>query len=117
MRLAELEPKFLRHESDTSHRRVETMAEADGVMFLCPTCFRKNNGPIGTHVVICWSPSVPQTTSPTGGRWPMTGTGLDDLTLTPSIMVPSDPPDAPESCWRPYRHDEWHGWITNGEVT
>jgi hypothetical protein len=37
-------------------------------------------------------------------RWTMTGTGLDDLTLTPSVAVGG----APEC---------WHGFITNGEVT
>lgn len=37
-------------------------------------------------------------------RWTMTGTGLHDLTLTPSIAVGGSP-----ECW--------HGYITNGAVT
>lgn len=37
-------------------------------------------------------------------RWTMTGSGLQDLTLTPSIAVGG----APEC---------WHGYITNGVVT
>lgn len=36
-------------------------------------------------------------------RWTVSGSGLHDLTITPSIAVGSDP-----ECW--------HGWITNGEV-
>ena len=36
-------------------------------------------------------------------RWTMAGTGLHDLTLTPSVDVGND------SCW--------HGFITNGVIT
>jgi len=79
--LRELEAYFLRRVDDTHFRRVETLAEADGVQFLCPKCYAANSGPVGTHGVICWSPGVPQTTHPVPGRWRMEGTDLDDLTL------------------------------------
>lgn len=81
MRLVELNPKFLKREDAFHFRWVDTIGEADGVQFLCPKCFKANSGPIGTHSVICWDPSVPQDTSPTPGRWKMQGTSLDDLTL------------------------------------
>ena len=81
MRLAELEPKFLRRDDDRHFAEVESIGEADGIRFLCPVCFAKNSGPKGTHGVICWSPKVPQTTSPVPGRWEMHGSGVDDLTL------------------------------------
>jgi hypothetical protein len=70
-----------------SHRAVDDVTEADGVMFLCPLCFTRNGGPVGTHRVICWSPKVLQTLSPGPGRWPLTGTSIDDLTLSPSIAL------------------------------
>ena len=37
-------------------------------------------------------------------RWTVSGTGLHDLTITPSIAVGKDP-----ECW--------HGFVRNGEVT
>lgn len=81
MRLSELEAQFLKRDDSRHFRFVATLAEADGVEFLCPKCFQANGGPIGTHAVICWAPSVPQDTSPTPGRWEMRGTCVDDLTL------------------------------------
>ena len=79
--LQELNAKFLKREDSHHFREVETLAEADGITFLCPKCFAANNGSVGTHSVRCWAPSVPQDTSPTPGRWEMRGTGLADLTL------------------------------------
>lgn len=81
MKLRELDAKFLKRDDSHHFHFVETIGEADGVEFLCPKCFAANGGPSGTHAVICWSPSVPQDTSPTPGRWQLQGSGLDDLTL------------------------------------
>lgn len=79
--LEQLNAKFLKRTSSHSFKNVDTIAEADGVQFLCPKCFVANKGAIGTHSVICWSPSVPQDTQPTPGRWSLIGTGIKDLTL------------------------------------
>ena len=85
MRLLDLEPSFLKREDDTHFRFVDEITGADGVEFLCPKCFAENDMKRpGVHAVICWSPKVPQTTSPTPGRWEMLGTGLADLTLRAS---------------------------------
>lgn len=81
MRLADLEPEFLKIVDDRSHRRDATFQDCDGIFFLCPLCFKANNGPVGTHGVICWKPHVPQTRSPTPGRWSIEGTGFHDLSL------------------------------------
>lgn len=106
MKLLDLEPKFLRWErrretvtvandpanfpiggSREEERDqlyyivVDTLAEAWGVEFLCPKCFEENKGPVGTHMVICWSPVVPLDISPGPGRWELKGTGLHDLSL------------------------------------
>lgn len=82
MNLVDLEPTFLTVDVDTEiMTEVETIEEANGISFLCPKCFRDNNGPIGTHHVLCWAPQVPQTMSPKPGRWAMEGAGVNDLTL------------------------------------
>lgn len=81
MKLSDLDPHLMKRGDDTHWQQVATLAEADGLQFLCPKCWEANQGPKGTHSVLCWSPKVPQTTSPTPGRWDMKGTGIADLTL------------------------------------
>lgn len=106
MRLSLLEARFIKYLSDREYLRVDTIAEATGVQFLCPKCFQANKGPIGTHMVICWDPSVPQSMGPRPGRWKLVGTSLEDLTLiagSSSILL-SGP------C-------AWHGYVTNGDAT
>jgi hypothetical protein len=106
MRLLDLDPVFLKRNSDESHTMGVAFAEADGVMFLCPICFKANAGRVGTHQIICWRPHVPQTTNPVPGRWEFEGTGFDDLTLvagSSSILLLS-------GC-------RWHGYVRGGEVT
>ena len=98
MRLNELEPHFIRreirpcdgqgdcitvspHTEHEWHIYVDAIADADGVMFLCPKCFLSNGGDIGTHMVICWRPRVSADVSPKPGRWEFEGSGIEDLTL------------------------------------
>ena len=81
MKLADLDAEFLKIADENTDHRGVSLAEADGVMFLCPKCFIANGGPVRTHSMICWRPHVPQTRSPTPGRWEFHGTGLHDLTL------------------------------------
>lgn len=107
IKLTTLEPQFIQRIDDRSWHEVDALAAADGIMFLCPKCWVENNGPIGTHAVVCWAPSVPQTTSPTPGRWNMVGTGFDDLSL---VAGSSSIHLAGEGC-------QWHGFIRDGEVT
>jgi hypothetical protein len=89
---------------------VESFGEAQGVWFLCPKCFAHNGGAKGTHCV--WvsfaGRGVPDESGSHNNegkpsRWTATGTGLHDLTTTPSILLTG-------GC-------AWHGWITNGDVT
>ena len=82
------------------------MAQADGLLFLCPKCFKANKGPVGTHSVLCWKPHVPQTMSPKPGRWNITGTGFHDL----SLVAGSSSVKLMGGC-------NWHGHVTKGEVT
>lgn len=98
MKLTDLDPWFVRldvraccvgphcnvvspHTQHEYFLRVDTIENADGILFLCPKCFVNNKGDIGTHSVICWRPRVPGDVDPKPGRWEFTGTGLDDLSL------------------------------------
>ena len=110
MRLTELEPQFVRH-APGQMIHVAMLVEAQGLWMLCPTCFAKNNGPVGTHglIVTFRDRGVPDALGSHGkngvpSRWTVTGTGYDDLTLSPSIDISKD------------GDGEWHGYIINGEI-
>ncbi len=79
-------------------------AEAHGVSFLCPGCFSRNGGPLGTHqVIVCFAGrDVPSTFLPGIARWSFSGSGIDDLTVTPSVLVGG-------GC-------AWHGFVQNGAI-
>ena len=88
---------------------VDTLAEAHGLHFLNPAEFMKNAGCVGSSCIEIFffgtevPPDVGVNREGRPVRWTVvSGTGYDDLTLTPSILV--DDPDG------------WHGWIRNGEV-
>jgi len=88
---------------------VETPAEADHLMFLCPACFARNNGPVGTHSVMVTfaGRNVPDEAGTRGAdgkptRWSMSGTSLDDLVLTPSILL--------------YEGCAWHGFVGSSGI-
>ncbi len=109
MKLTELEATFYTIETPTLFRKTDKIEEADGVRFLCPVCWKKNGGPVGTESMICWKPSVPQTISPSGGRWNLVGTGYHDLSLVAgSSSILTRNADGSE---------HWHGFVTGGEVT
>ena len=109
MKLIDLEPRFMKITDAVpqSHLYVDSIGEADGIMFLCPKCFAEKGGRPGVHMVICWGPDVPQTIEPTPGRWRMEGTGYGDLTLvggSSSILLTS-----PAGC-------KAHFFIRNGGI-
>lgn len=89
-------------------RRVETLAEADGIWFLCPKCFADNKGAVGTHMVAVPFPNAPDGAylRDVNGRWPKWqvtgGATLDDLQLSPSIQLLG-------GC-------NWHGWVGSAGV-
>lgn len=141
MRLADLEPEFIRwedrvtttqrvrpefntgtpegmeawraagypsepHTGPVTHLlRVETLAEAQGVEFNCPRCASGHRIAVAFagRGVLDHQGTRDKNGRPT--RWQVSGTGLHDLTLSPSVdCTPSNP-----NCW--------HGHIRNGEVT
>lgn len=101
MKLTDLEPEWL-HDS-VLHPDVLTIENAQGVMFACPTCFKKNGGLVGTESILCWfrGRGVPDDKFPGPGRWTPSGTSFEDLTLTPSVNV---------------ANEHWHGWVQNGQI-
>jgi|SRR5580765_4673043 len=94
--------------------KVNTVAEADQVSFLCPLCYAKNGGNKGTHSVMVTfagrnvpddSGSRDSTGKPS--RWNASGTSINDLVLTPSIALDASR-KAEEGC-------HWHGFVgSNG---
>ena len=109
MKLVDLNPHFLKRAHEDGHEIWKTnvgIQEADGIEFLCPKCFEANGGSIGTHAVICWNPSVPQTVAPIPGRWNLQGSGFHDLSLvagSSSVQLLGDGCKA-------------HFFIQNGEI-
>ena len=99
VRLTDLEPQFVRSwvaSASPGWKRgwteVDSIWKADGVHFLCPTCFAQNGGPVGTHLILCWTPEAPKDMPPGPGSWSMSGTGYNDLTLSASsssICIPT----------------------------
>lgn len=126
MKLTDLDPTFVRWETRTERRqftdgerevpveysiRVATLAEAQGVRFLCPACFAKNGGAVGTHgVEVAFvnrgvaSHQGSQSRAGEPSRWEVSGNDLHDLTLHPSIDSSGD-----GGC-------TFHGFITNGDA-
>jgi hypothetical protein len=114
MKLTDLDPQFLRYIGGPHERwnYVNDIEEAQGIWFLCPKCFAANNGPRGTHGVVCWSRSrgVPDEAEPGPGRWALAGTGYHDLSLE------ADPPSKARSVDLGDKGCGWHGFITKGEA-
>lgn len=85
MKLVDLEPEFLKYVELNGEKRYHLRGvnrkEATGIIFLCPTCFENNKGPVGTHSIICWSPVVPSYVDPKPGRWNLVGEDFNNLSL------------------------------------
>lgn len=110
--LTELKARFLRYEerSDGVHYvTVDWLVEAQGLYLLCPKCFEKLGGPVGTHSIICWSETAgtPSYASPGPGRWRMVGYDLSDLSLM-------EEPGRSRSIALTGSGCGWHGYVTNG---
>ncbi len=80
--LTDLSPQFLKIIDERNFKYVDTIAEADGLSYLCPVCYKENgNSSKGTHSIISWQPHVPATMEPGPGRWNFVGTGYSDLSF------------------------------------
>jgi hypothetical protein len=98
-RLVDLDGHLVKRTGEREEAWDVPLAEAEGVIFQCPLCVNT-----GGHYVQCWfAGKVPDGLTPGPGRWTPTGTGIDDLTLNPSVHLSG------EGCG-------WHGWVKNGEA-
>lgn len=124
MRLVDLDAEFLggynRKSGRASYRRQANAIDgAQGVIFQCPKCAEGEPSEVedgrryvpGAHYVLVWfavprgADPVPPDATPGPARWSVvSGTGLDDLTLAPSILLPGP------GCG-------WHGFVKNGDAT
>ena len=98
------------------YRDVATLEEADMIDFLCPLCFEKNGGAVGTHHVMVTfaGKGVPDEAGSRGAdgkptRWAVSGTGLDDLVLIPSIALNQSAPPESNVC-------RWHGFVGSSGI-
>ena len=102
MKLTDLQPEFvrfgaaLRHPHIYERHAVGTLAEAQGIRFRCP-----NPDYDGLVICIPFRDRGAPADENGGIQWSVSGTGLHDLTLSPSVNCVG----------------VWHGWIRNGEVT
>lgn len=117
MRLTDpwFEAEFYGHVSsdrDSYQRQGSSIDGAQGVFLWCPCAYGDDSRAHGLIIPFANprnAPPCPPNHGPlardgkTRPRWQMTGTGLHDLALSPSVDV-GEP-----SCW--------HGHITNGVVT
>lgn len=91
MRFADLEPRFVRV-SEGGWQHVASVAEAQGVFFVCPTCYVKNGGTVvGTHGLLVWSRSrgTPDHVTPTS-RWGLEGADVNDFSIVGEVS-PANP--------------------------
>ncbi len=98
MKLTDLDAEFVKL-TPTGHTRVNTLSEAQGICFMCPLC--------QGHYILAWfkDKGIPDSMTPGPGRWTPSGTGISDLTLTPSIDLSKGTGDC-----------MWHGHVTRGEA-
>ena len=116
MKLVQLEPQFVQYfEDETGNhlRHAPDLGHAQGIQFLCPSCFVRNGGAVGTHLieasftgtgVLDHQGSHNRKGEPS--RWTASGSMYVDLTLRPSIQIDAAKP----AC------DGWHGFVTKGDV-
>jgi len=111
MKITDLDAQFL-VPTEKGHRFVATIEEASGVIFQCPKCGKdaergEEDGRryvVGAHYVVCWfAGKVPKDITPGPGRWTVSGSSLENLTLSPSVFLNG------EGCG-------WHGWVQNGDA-
>jgi hypothetical protein len=86
---------------------IDDFRQAQGILFLCPTCFVTKGSKIGCHMVeVTFNGRGVEDCEGSHNiagnpvRWNVSGDSYENLTLSPSIM----------GC-------NWHGHVANGKVT
>ena len=106
------EAEFITETNASGHRHHGVdIQDADGVLFWCPCGYGKAEYPLvgaRPHAALFSFANPRGRAAPLEGgstyegkpkRWTMSGTGLTDLTLTPSLLLPC-----------------WHGFLTLGKL-
>lgn len=105
MRLRELGAYFIGDYADNRWKKSDKLDGAQGVTFECPCekCIAGRVNESGATTVTIYFANPVNAQPFIGERgWQMSGTSLDDLTLSPSILLRG-------TC-------DWHGWVTNGDA-
>jgi hypothetical protein len=127
MRLRDLDGQFIYNVTADGSRcsNSDSIEGAQGVLFQCPSCgVGKERGVsedgdgfiVGAHyIMVCFANPRGAPVAPTAfdknPRWTMSGSSLDDLTLSPSVNCDIQGPNRePSFC-------KYHGWVKNGDVT
>lgn len=83
----------------------DKLKRADGIKYLCPVCFWKNGGKVGTESCLHWfTDKVADGAYPGPGRWNPVGTSIDDVTF------------GPPGSYSVRLTGHWHGYIEHGTV-
>lgn len=108
------EAEFYGNATEKSYQRQGASIDgAQGLFLWCPCAYPNDKRAHGLIIPFTNPRNAPELPPEHGPkvpdsdfhpRWVMSGTGLDDLTLMPSVNV-----GPPCSCW--------HGFINNGEVS
>ncbi len=122
MKLRDLDARFV-YGAHAGGSRLSNKTSVDGmqgVMFQCPKCAAgrergaKNGRRFvrGAHYIRVFfsnprGVAVAPPEADGNPRWEMSGSTLDDLTLSPSINL--DIPGQEDGC-------RWHGWVKNGDA-
>jgi Family of unknown function (DUF6527) len=110
--LKELEGQFIAYFEENGRdmfRHVDSLSEAHGIHFICPKSFAAHQGRVGAHMMQLYfsgSPVPPRLGTNKSGqtvRWNVSGTCMDDLSLTPSIQ------EEDSLC-------AWHGFVGSSGV-
>lgn len=121
--LRQLEARFIAYREETKEEmfvrgvavpaqmfmQVDTLQEAHGIRFICPKSFETHGGIIGSHYIQIYFAGSPVpdnlgiNQNGTAVRWNVSGTSLDDLSITPSIQEEG-------------YHCGWHGFVGSGGV-
>jgi hypothetical protein len=89
-------------------RETKSIKNADGLSYLCPVCFHRNKGSVGTEHILNWflERGVPASFTPGPGRWAFKGTSLDDITFI----------GTENHSYSVAIIEHWHGYVENGTV-
>ena len=121
--LRELEGQFLRYRQESGEEmfargvdkptffleHVSALGEAHGIRFICPKSFAVHGGRVGAHSVQVYFAGSPVPShiglnqKGDAVRWNVSGTSLDDLSLSPSIQ------EQDSICG-------WHGFVGSSGV-